>query len=137
MILLPCLGRSEADVQEGGAQFVTVEDSMSQVHRSQGRLKPASPELKSEPAIVGGLGRALFGVGGPVAWDELVANYDRIRDAIARVVPGFEDFNRRVREPGGFRLPSGAQTRRFTTPSGKAMFTRSRCRASSSVTASS
>ncbi|MET0152113.1 MAG: FdhF/YdeP family oxidoreductase [Candidatus Binatia bacterium] len=122
-ILLPCLGRSEADVQEGGAQFVTVEDSMSQVHRSQGRLKPASSELKSEPAIVGGLARALFGGGGPVAWDELVANYDRIRDVIARVVPGFEDFNRRVREPGGFRLPSGAQTRRFTTPSGKAVFT--------------
>jgi molybdopterin-dependent oxidoreductase alpha subunit len=122
-ILLPCLGRSEVDAQEGRVQFVTVEDSMSQVHRSQGRLKPASPALKSEPAIVAGLARALFGGDGPVAWDDLVADYDRIRDAIARVVPGFEDFNRRVREPGGFRLPSGAQTRRFTTPSGKATFT--------------
>jgi molybdopterin-dependent oxidoreductase alpha subunit len=122
-ILLPCLGRSEVDVQAGGAQFVTVEDSMSQVHRSQGKLKPASPELKSEPAIVAGLARALFGADGPVAWDGLVADYDRIRDAIARVVPGFEDFNRRVRERAGFRLPSGAQTRRFTTPSGKAGFT--------------
>ncbi len=122
-ILLPCLGRSEADAQQSGLQFVTVEDSMSQVHRSQGPLKPASPELKSEPAIVAGLARALFGADGPVAWEELVADYDRIRDAIARVVPGFEDFNRRVREPGGFRLPNGAQTRRFTTRSGKAAFT--------------
>jgi molybdopterin-dependent oxidoreductase alpha subunit len=122
-ILLPCLGRSEADAQRSGLQFVTVEDSMSQVHRSQGPLKPASRKLKSEPAIVAGLARALFGNDGPVAWEELVADYDRIRDAIARVVPGFEDFNRRVREPGGFRLPSGAQTRRFTTLSGKAAFT--------------
>jgi molybdopterin-dependent oxidoreductase alpha subunit len=122
-ILLPCLGRSEVDAQQSGLQFVTVEDSMSQVHRSQGPLKPASPELKSEPAIVAGLARALFGTDRPVPWEELVADYDRIRDTIARVVPGFEDFNRRVREPGGFRLPSGAQTRRFTTRSGKAVFT--------------
>jgi molybdopterin-dependent oxidoreductase alpha subunit len=122
-IVLPCLGRSEADAQRSGLQFVTVEDSMSQVHRSQGPLKPVSPELKSEPAIVAGLARSLFAADGPVAWDELVADYDRIRDAIARVVPGFEDFNRRVRQPGGFHLPSGAQTRRFTTSSGKAAFT--------------
>jgi molybdopterin-dependent oxidoreductase alpha subunit len=122
-IVLPCLGRSEADTQISGVQFVTVEDSMSQVHRSQGNLRPVSRELKSEPAIVAGLARALFGDGGPVAWAELVADYDRIRDAIARVVPGFEDFNRRVRQPGGFRLPNGAQTRRFTTSSGKAVFT--------------
>jgi molybdopterin-dependent oxidoreductase alpha subunit len=122
-IVLPCLGRSEADAQRSGLQFVTVEDSMSQVHRSQGPLKPVSSELKSEPVIVAGLARSLFGVDGPVAWEELVADYDRIRDAIARVVPGFEDFNHRVRQPGGFRLPSGAQTRRFTTSSGKAAFT--------------
>jgi anaerobic selenocysteine-containing dehydrogenase len=121
--VLPCLGRSEADEQCNGLQFVTVEDSMSQVHRSQGPLKPVSSELKSEPAIVAGLARSLFGVDGPVAWEELVADYDRIRDAIARVVPGFEDFNRRVRQPGGFRLPSGAQTRHFTTSSGRAAFT--------------
>jgi molybdopterin-dependent oxidoreductase alpha subunit len=122
-ILLPCLGRTERDVQEGGPQFVTVEDSMSMVHRSQGHLPPASPELRSEPAIVAGLAGAVFGNGGPVRWSELVRDYDRIRDAISRVVPGFEDFNRRVREPGGFRLPSGAQRRAFDTPSGKAAFT--------------
>ena len=121
-ILLPCLGRTERDEQAGKVQFVTVEDSMSNVHRSQGRLTPASAELKSEPAIVAALGREVFGDGGPVPWTDLAADYDRIRAAIARVVPGFEDFNRRVREPQGFRLPSGAQRRAFDTPSGKAAF---------------
>jgi molybdopterin-dependent oxidoreductase alpha subunit len=122
-LLLPCLGRSEIDAQAGGPQFVTVEDSMSLVHRSQGHLAPASPDLKSEPAIVAGLARAVFGDGGPVRWRDLADDYDRIRDAIGRVVPGFEDFNRRVRARGGFRLPNGAQSRRFATPSGKATFT--------------
>ena len=121
-ILLPCLARSERDVRATGQQFVTVEDSMSLVHRSEGSVSPASSELKSEPAIVAGIARALFGDEGPVRWGELAEDYDRIRDAISRVVPGFEDFNRRVREPGGFRLPSGAQRRAFDTPSGKAVF---------------
>ena len=122
-IVLPCLGRSERDEQAGGAQFVTVEDSMSLVHRSQGRLAPASADLKSEPAIVVGLARALFGDEGPIPWRQLGDDYDRVRDAIARVVPGFEDFNRRVRERGGFQLPSGARRREFATPTGKAVFT--------------
>ena len=121
--VLPCLGRSERDEQAQGLQFVTVEDSMSTVHRSRGRLAPASPELRSEPAIVGGLARALFGPDHPVPWEVLVADYDRIRDRIARVVPGFEDFNRRVRLPGGFVLPSGARSRAFETGSGRAHFT--------------
>ncbi|HSD10465.1 MAG TPA: FdhF/YdeP family oxidoreductase, partial [Candidatus Binatia bacterium] len=122
-ILLPCLGRTEVDVQKEKPQFVTVEDSMSIVHRSEGKLAPVSADLKSEPAIVSGIARALFGDDGPVPWRDLGEDYDLIRDAISRVVPGFEDFNRRVRERGGFRLPSGAQRREFTTPSGKASFT--------------
>ena len=122
-ILLPCLGRSEIDVQKQKPQFVTVEDSMSIVHRSEGRLTPVSAELKSEPAIVAGIARALFGDDGLVPWRDLGEDYDLIRDAIAHVVPGFEDFNRRVREGGGFRLPSGVQRREFATPSGKASFT--------------
>jgi molybdopterin-dependent oxidoreductase alpha subunit len=122
-ILLPCLGRTERDEQASGPQFVSIEDSMSMVHRSQGVLAPASKELRSEPAIVAGVARAVFGDRGPVPWAELVADYDRIRDAITKVVPGFEDFNRRVREESGFRLPSGAQRRAFDTPSGKAVFT--------------
>ncbi|MGH0028755.1 MAG: molybdopterin dinucleotide binding domain-containing protein, partial [Myxococcota bacterium] len=120
-LILPCLGRTERDAQAGGDQFVTVENSMSVVHRSQGRLAPAHDRLRSEPAIVAGLGQALLG--DAVPWRELVADYDRIRERIERVVPGFEDYNRRVRGATGFVLPSGARTRDFDTPSGRAAFT--------------
>ena len=122
-LILPCLGRTERDVQASGEQFVTVENSMSVVHRSEGHREPASPELRSEPAIVAGISRAVLGARSRVAWQELVADYDRIRERIARVVPGFEGMNERVRRPGGFTLPSGARTRRFETPSGRAHFT--------------
>ncbi len=122
-IILPCLGRTERDEQAAGPQFVSVENSMSVVHRSQGHLPPASASLRSEPAIVAGLARAALGEANPVPWEELAADYDRIRERIARVVPGFENFNRRIREPGSFVLPSGARTRRFETPSQRAHFT--------------
>lgn len=122
-ILLPCLGRTEVDVQESGPQFVTVEDSMALVHASEGRNPPASPELRSEPAIVAGIAAATLPDGGGISWSQFAANYDRIRDRIARVVPGFEDFNRRIRVPGGFSLPVAARERRFVTASGRAAFT--------------
>jgi molybdopterin-dependent oxidoreductase alpha subunit len=121
-LLLPCLGRSERDVQAAGEQLVSVEDSMSAVHASRGWLEPASPALRSEPAIVAGLARATLGAGDAVPWEELAGDYDRIRERIQRVVPGFEDFNRRLREGAGFVLPSGARTRAFDTPSGRAAF---------------
>jgi molybdopterin-dependent oxidoreductase alpha subunit len=121
-LLLPCLGRSERDAGPGGEQFVTVEDSMSSVRRSQGWLEPASPSLRSEPAIVAGLARATLGAGDGIPWEELAGDYDLVRDRIARVVPGFEDFNRRVRLGPGFVLPSGARTRAFDTPTGRAAF---------------
>lgn len=117
-LLLPCLGRSELDVQAGGRQFVTVEDSMSVVHRSQGSLTPASEHLRSEPAIVAALGRAVCG--DVLPWDELAADYDRIRDEIAAVIPGFSDFNRRVRDPRGFVLRNAARERDWSTVGGKA-----------------
>ena len=123
-VILPCLGRSERDVQASGPQFVTVENSMSVVHSSEGRLKPASSALRSEPAIVAALAREVLGGASTVPWEALVADYDRIRDRIARVIPGFENYNHRVRRPGGFVLPSGARTRDFETPSGRARFTR-------------
>jgi molybdopterin-dependent oxidoreductase alpha subunit len=120
-LILPCLGRSERDEQPAGPQFVTVEDSMSMVHRSQGVLPPASTELRSEPWIVASLGRALLG--DVVAWDQLAADYDRIRELIARVVPGFTDFNARVRTPDGFQLPNVARDRSFASIGGRARFT--------------
>lgn len=117
-LLLPCLGRSEVDVQAGGPQFVTVEDSMSVVHRSQGVLVPASAHLRSEPAIVAGLGAALLG---PVLpWAELVGDYDRVRALIADVVPGFTDYAARVRVPGGFVLRNPARERDFGGAGGRA-----------------
>ncbi|HVK86602.1 MAG TPA: FdhF/YdeP family oxidoreductase [Kofleriaceae bacterium] len=120
-LILPCLGRSERDDQASGPQFVTVEDSMSMVHRSQGVLPPASPELRSEPAIVASLGHALLG--DVVPWSELAADYDRIRELVARVVPGFTDFNTRVRTPDGFQLPNVARDRSFASIGGRARFT--------------
>ena len=122
-LILPCLGRSERDLQVGGLQFVTVENSFGVVHRSSGHLPPASEQLRSESAIVAGLARAVLGSGGPVDWDRLVADYDRIRDLIAEVVPGTEDYNLRVRSPGGFILPNAARERRFETETGRARFT--------------
>jgi molybdopterin-dependent oxidoreductase alpha subunit len=121
-LILPCLGRSEKDIQSTGPQFVTVEDSMSVVSSSRGSLVAASEHLLSEPAIVARLARATLGKRSAVDWEGLVANYDRIREHIANVVPGFEDFNRRIRE-GSFYLPNGARERKFNTPSLKAHFT--------------
>lgn len=123
-LILPTLGRSDRDVQASGEQFVTVEDSMSNVHQSHGRLDPASEHLLSEVAIVCRLARHALGEAPAIPWEDFEADYDLVRERISRVVPGFEDFNRRVREPGGFRLPNPVNERRYPTPSGKAVFTR-------------
>jgi molybdopterin-dependent oxidoreductase alpha subunit len=128
-LILPCLGRTERDVRGGREQFVTVEDSMSMVHASRGRLAPASPVLKSEVAIVAGIAAALFGPdGGGIDWAAMADDYDLIRDHVARVVPGFADFNARVRRADkqavGFQLPHGPRdSRTFPTATGKANFT--------------
>ncbi|MFF2809161.1 FdhF/YdeP family oxidoreductase [Streptomyces sp. NPDC058000] len=123
-LILPTLGRSDRDVQAGGVQFYTVEDSMSEVHASRGKLPPASPHLLSEVALIARLARKTLGADPAIPWEEFEADYGTIRDRIARVVPGFEDFNARVAEPGGFRLPNPVNQGVFPTPSGKAVFTR-------------
>lgn len=120
-LILPCLGRSEADLQASGRQSVTVEDSMSMVHASTGTNRPASEHLKSEPAIAAGLGQALF-PGGPVDWDALVADYDRIRERIEAVIPEFNDYNAKIRRPGGFQLRNPAAHREWKTATGRANF---------------
>ncbi|SFQ49866.1 FdhF/YdeP family oxidoreductase [Amycolatopsis rubida] len=124
-LILPTLGRTERDEQESGRQFVTVEDSMSQVHASRGRLAPASDELLSEVAIVCRLAERLLGADHSVPWRSFEKNYDLIRDRIAAVVPGCHDYNRRVREPDGFVLPHAPRdSREFTgTATGKGTFT--------------
>ncbi|MFE3280846.1 FdhF/YdeP family oxidoreductase [Nocardia sp. NPDC059239] len=122
-IILPSLGRTDRDIRAGRKQQVTVEDSMSVVHLSRGSLTPASQHLRSEVAIVCELARTLFGSDHPVPWTEFADDYDRIRDSIARVIPGFGDFNTRVRQPDGFVLPHPPRDeRRFHTTTGKANF---------------
>ena len=120
-LILPCLGRTETDIQAGGPQSITVEDSMSMVHASRGKLPPASEHLLSEPAIVAGMARATLPQS-KVPWQDLIADYDLIRDLIQSVFPDFADFNDRIRHPGGFRLPLPPTERVWRTASGKAEF---------------
>ncbi|MGW8401580.1 FdhF/YdeP family oxidoreductase [Streptomyces lydicus] len=123
-LILPTLGRTERDVRGGGEQFVTVEDSMGMVHASRGRLEPASGQLLSETAIVARLARRVLGARSATRWEEFEEDYATIRDRIARVIPGFEDFNARVARPGGFALPHAPRdSRSFPTATGKANFT--------------
>jgi len=117
-LILPCIARSERDRQRGGVQGITVEDAMSMVHLSSGLKEPVSPHLLSEPAIIAGMARATL-PHSPVRWQWYVDDYDRIRDTMAQVLPGFEDFNRRARGPHGFRIHQAARERVFATPSGR------------------
>ncbi len=121
-LILPCLGRTEIDMQASGAQGVTVEDSMSMVHLSMGINPPASEHLLSEPAIVARLAAATLGARSNTPWLWLVEDYRRIRDLIEQVFPDFKDFNTRVAAPGGFRLRNTASERVWATASGKASF---------------
>jgi len=121
-LILPCLGRTEIDLQAGKPQSVSVEDSMSMVHLSAGINAPASDQLLSEPAIVARLAEATLGKRSDTPWRWLVQDYDRIRDQIARVFDDFHDFNTRVHVPGGFHLDNAAGQRRWRTASGKANF---------------
>lgn len=121
-LILPCLGRTEIDVQAGGIQSITVEDSMSMVHASLGMNIPASEHLRSEPAIVGGIAQATLGEHSKVDWRAMVGDYDLVRDAIEAVFPIFQAFNERIRVPGGFHLASTARERVWATPSRRASF---------------
>jgi molybdopterin-dependent oxidoreductase alpha subunit len=122
-LILPCLGRTEVDQQEEGPQFVTTENSMGVVQMSEGKLAPASTHLLSEPQIVARLAVATLNGRTTVDWLGLASDYNKIRERIERVIPGFDDYNRRVREAGGFYLPNSARERQFRTATGKAHFT--------------
>ncbi|WP_196891416.1 FdhF/YdeP family oxidoreductase [Aureivirga marina] len=122
-LILPCIGRTEKDLQKSGEQFVSVENSMGVVHQSHGDLKPLSEHLLSEPAIVAGLAEATL-KNSKVEWSKLVSNYDLIRNKIEATIPGFDNYNERVRVKGGFYLPNNARAKDFKpTHSGKANFT--------------
>lgn len=121
-LILPCLGRTEIDMQAAGPQGVTVEDSMSMVHISMGINPPASEHLLSEPAIIARLAAATLGQRSKIDWLGLVEDYSRIRDLIEQVFPDFKNFNQRVAQPGGFRLRNTASERVWATATGKANF---------------
>ncbi|MCL7754405.1 FdhF/YdeP family oxidoreductase [Polaribacter sp. Z022] len=121
-IILPCLGRTEKDFQGKNEQFVSVENSMGVVHQSKGTLHPCSSKLLSEPAIVAGIANATL-IKSTTNWSKLVSNYDLIRDKIEATIPGFKDYNKRIRIKGGFYLPNNARDNNFTpTKTGKANF---------------
>src|SRR3954453_9669473 len=122
-LILPSLGRTHRDIQNGAKQQVSVEDSMSMVHLSRGSLHPPSDQMRSEVAIVCQFARPLFGPHHAVPWEQFNGDYDTLRDAIADVVPGCEDYNRKIRQPDGFQLPhSPRDAREFPTSTGKANF---------------
>lgn len=123
-LILPTMGRSEIDLQAGGEQFVSVEDTVAAVQPSYPKLTPVAPYLLSEISIVTRLARAVLGDKYGIDWAGFEANYDVIREHISNVVPGFEDFNRKVRQKNGFILAHGPRdSRTFPTPTGKAMIT--------------
>ncbi|MFZ3575439.1 FdhF/YdeP family oxidoreductase [Tenacibaculum finnmarkense] len=121
-LILPCLGRSEKDIQKSGDQFITVENSMGVVHQSNGHLSPSSDHLLSEPAIVAGMAKATL-KNTKIDWELLVSNYDLIRNKIEATIPGFENYNEKVRVKGGFYLPNNARENNYApTLTGKANF---------------
>ncbi|MCX6274234.1 MAG: FdhF/YdeP family oxidoreductase [Bacteroidetes bacterium] len=121
-IILPCLARSDKDVVNGEEQFVTTENSMGVIQSSKGNLNPVSENLLSEPVIVSRLAKAVMGHKSKVNWDNYLSHYDLIRDDIEKTIPGFSDYNKRVRKPGGFYLPNASRDKTFTTLTGKAQF---------------
>lgn len=122
--LLPCLGRSEQDMQVTGAQAVTMEDSLSCIHGSLGNVTPASEHLKSELAIVCAMAKATLPPNPKAKWDDWTADYGLVRDLIEETYPEmFADFNDRVFTPGGFYKGNAARERIWKTESGKAEFT--------------
>ena len=125
-LILPCLNRTEKDLTGGREQFVSTENTMLQVQMSKGILEPASEHLRSETWIVGKMAQAVLKRKMTIDWDRMINNYDNIRDSISRVVEGFENYNTKVRQEGGFYLPNPPREGKFPTDSGKAKFTASK-----------
>ncbi|MEP7149396.1 MAG: FdhF/YdeP family oxidoreductase [Acidobacteriota bacterium] len=121
-LILPCLGRSEIDMQSAGEQFVSTESTMLNVQMSKGIFEPASEALRSEPWIVAQLAKATLGPRSKIDWDAMAADYDNVRNAISSVIDGFENYNARIRDPGGFYLKNPPREGLFDTPAGKAQF---------------
>ncbi len=124
-LLLPCFTHSDIDMQKSGHQMTSCENSMGVVSQNRGVLVPLPGQMMSEVAILAGVAIATLGPDRTdvADWVAMTENYDVIRDHVARVIPGFEKFNEKLRKPGGFYLPNGPRERKFTTQNGKANFT--------------
>ncbi|WP_163132054.1 FdhF/YdeP family oxidoreductase [Agarivorans sp. Alg241-V36] len=120
-LILPCLGRTDVDIQAAGPQQVTVEDSFSMVHASAGLVDESADNMRSEPAIIAGMANAVLGTS-PIDWLACVQDYANIRDYIEQTIPGFEHFNQRIQQPGGFYLGNSARRREWNTATAKAQF---------------
>ncbi|PKF60824.1 CbbBc protein [Psychromonas sp. psych-6C06] len=120
-LILPCLGRTDVDIQANGPQSITVEDSFSMVHASSGVVESDTAEMRSEPAIIAGIAQATLGKQ-PIDWHWVVEDYDRIRELIAKTIPGFSDMNEKIKQPGGFYLGNSAAQYQWQTTSKKAQF---------------
>ncbi|MCW8941288.1 MAG: FdhF/YdeP family oxidoreductase [Flavobacteriales bacterium] len=121
-LILPCISRSETDIQASGKQYITVENSMGIVHKSKGSFDPASPYLLSEHAIIAEIANATF-KNSSINWTAMKDDYNVVRNHIAATIPGFENFNEKIQQPSGFYLPNGARERDFNMPDKKAKFT--------------
>ena len=121
-LLLPCFTHVDIDMQKSGHQMTSCENSMGVVSQNKGILVPLAGEMLSEVAIISGIAIATLGDKTTTDWVAMTENYDVIRDHISRVIPGFEKFNEKLRQPGGFYLPNGPRERKFTTANGKANF---------------
>ncbi|MCU0470694.1 MAG: FdhF/YdeP family oxidoreductase [Arcicella sp.] len=122
-IILPCLGRTDEDLQASGLQFVSTENSMGVVQQSKGNLTPPAETVWSEPAIVARIAKTTLRDKSTVDWDALIDNYDNVRALIEKTINGFDDYNHRVRQKGGFYLPNAPRNGQFTTQNSKANFT--------------
>jgi molybdopterin-dependent oxidoreductase alpha subunit len=122
-LILPCLGRTDKDLQKSGQQFVTTENSMGVVQKSKGVLEPLSDDMMSEPAIIARLAHAVLGNKHKIKWPDYAENYALIREDIAKTIEGFKDYEQKINEDGGFYLPNAPREGKFKTSSGKAKFT--------------
>lgn len=126
-LILPALGRSDKDIVKGKEQFISTENSMGVVQMSKGKLNPISDQMLSEPAIISRMAQEVFKNNSTISWEKYSEDYDTIRDDIARVIPGFENYNKKIQMRGGFYLPNSLREKTFNTLSGKAVFNVSNC----------
>ena len=126
-LILPTLGRSDKDIVNGKEQLISIENSMGVVQMSKGKLNPVSDQMLSEPAIISRMAQEVFKNNSTISWEKYSEDYDTIRDDIARVIPGFENYNKKIQMRGGFYLPNSLREKTFNTLSGKAVFNVSNC----------